>query len=533
MGTITVTNLSDTPVAGQTDLRQAVAEAAIGDTVVLASGDFGEIIQLESPLIIAAGKNLTIDFGAGEENEIDGSIIVDAGATATIADVEITNEDIGANSPDVPANGKAGTAGLPGTEGGGAGQNGGGGGDGEVATDPGANALGAVQNSGNLKLVDDTIIGFSTAGNGSKGGDGGGGGGGGAGGPGNGGAGGGGGNGGSGGPGGNGSNGGNAVGAIFNAAGANLTLEDVLISGSATGGKGGNGGNGGAGAPGGPGGVGANGANSAAGGNGGKGGSGGASGVSGNGGNAVGGVENDGAIDVIGAAILYDDSAMAGAGGTSGQSAGAKGGAGGAGNPAGTAGKAGASGAKGDNGINGIAEANSLNNGTIVGSLTVDGAFVSIKNRLTTPTVIDDSGSGFVSAIVNWNDPSADGPLAGSVEWKIVSGPDGPALSDFTSWTGVGPAGTLTNATSGTLNFSAAGTEFEDIELNFTPTSTEPSNETFSIELLDPSSQTVLGSASSLTINFVNPAAGRGTPPTVTRTSCGKTRAPAKPRSGT
>ncbi len=45
-------------------------------------------------------------------------------------------------------------------------------------------------------------------------------------------------------------------------------------------------------------------------------------------------------------------------------------------------------------------------------------------------------------------------------------------------------------------------------ELSFTPTSTEPSNESFSIELYDPSNNTVLGSASSLDITFTNPAAG-------------------------
>jgi hypothetical protein len=32
MSTITVTNTTDTPVAGETDLRQAVAEARSGDT---------------------------------------------------------------------------------------------------------------------------------------------------------------------------------------------------------------------------------------------------------------------------------------------------------------------------------------------------------------------------------------------------------------------------------------------------------------------------------------------------------------------
>jgi hypothetical protein len=65
MSTITITNLTDTAVAGETDLRQAVAEAASGDTIVLASGDFGELIQLKSPLTVT-GTNLSIDFGAAK-----------------------------------------------------------------------------------------------------------------------------------------------------------------------------------------------------------------------------------------------------------------------------------------------------------------------------------------------------------------------------------------------------------------------------------------------------------------------------------
>jgi hypothetical protein len=91
VSTITITNPSDTPVARETDLRQAVAEAGSGDTIVLTSSLFGELIRLSSPLVISAGKNLTIDFGAGEDGGIDGSIIVAAGATATIANVFVTN----------------------------------------------------------------------------------------------------------------------------------------------------------------------------------------------------------------------------------------------------------------------------------------------------------------------------------------------------------------------------------------------------------------------------------------------------------
>jgi hypothetical protein len=216
MSTITITNPGDTPVAGETDLRQAVAEAHSGDTIVLASGDFGELIQLKSPLVIPTGANLTIDFGAGQDNGIDGSIIVNAGATATIANMFITDDElIGADSPDVPKDGEGGVAGVPGAEGGGAGTNGSGGGNGSVSMDPGADALGAVQNHGALTLVNDSIVGDSVAGNGAKGGDGGDGARGGDGGDNDDGDGGSGGNGGSGGPGGAASAGGNAVGGIL------------------------------------------------------------------------------------------------------------------------------------------------------------------------------------------------------------------------------------------------------------------------------------------------------------------------------
>ena len=299
------------------------------------------------------------------------------------------------------------------------------------------------------------------------------------------------------------------------------TLQDTLITGSATAGRGGDGGNGGQGAPGGQGGA----SGSDQGGGGGKGGSGGASGVSGNGGNAVGAIENNGVIDVIGAAILYNDSATAGTGGVSGQSRGADGGAGGGGAPPGGDGKDGVDGAIGAPGLNGSAHTDSLNNGTIVGALTVDGAYVSIKNAVTGPTVIQD-GAGFVSAMVNWTtqfspaQPSVlDGPSTGTAFWKIVSEPGvGPALSDFTSSVGVGPGAPITSATSGTLNFNTNGDQFENIRLSFTPTSSEPRNETFAIELSpDPSDPTtILGSASTLTINFVNPLGSSGTPPTVT-----------------
>ena len=181
MSTIPVTNLTDTPLAGETDLRQAITQAHSGDTTVLASGDFGELIRLKSPLIVSAGANLTIDFGAGEDNGIDGSIVIEVGATATMANMAITDNDVGSDSPDRPANWRArprgvtvesGDPGDPG-QGGNFGLNGFGGADGQSSTQPGENALGAIENFGDLKLVSDIIVGFSVAGNGVRGGDGG------------------------------------------------------------------------------------------------------------------------------------------------------------------------------------------------------------------------------------------------------------------------------------------------------------------------------------------------------------------------
>ena len=125
MSTITIPNLTDTPVAGETDLRQAVARAHSGDVIVPTGSSF---IQLNPPLIFSAGANLTIDFGAGPSSEIEGSIVVNAGATVTIANVALTNQDLGASSPDVPPKGQDGVAGKSGEDGEGVGGQKGGGG---------------------------------------------------------------------------------------------------------------------------------------------------------------------------------------------------------------------------------------------------------------------------------------------------------------------------------------------------------------------------------------------------------------------
>jgi hypothetical protein len=130
-------------------------------------------------------------------------------------------------------------------------------------------------------------------------------------------------------------------------------------------------------------------------------------------------------------------------------------------------------------------------------------ASVSIVNAIGGATVVED-GSALVAAIVNWTVPPQDSSLSGSVDWKILSGAGGPALSDFFVVSG----GTLTSPTSGVLSFGAAGDQASPIVLHVTPTADEPHSESFAVELLDPSASAVLGAASSITITFQNPAAG-------------------------
>jgi hypothetical protein len=71
-------------------------------------------------------------------------------------------------------------------------------------------------------------------------------------------------------------------------------------------------------------------------------------------------------------------------------------------------------------------------------------ASVSIANAIGGATVVED-GSALVAAIVNWTVPPQDSSLSGSVDWKILSGAGGPALSDFFDVSG----GMLTSPTSG------------------------------------------------------------------------------------
>jgi hypothetical protein len=122
-------------------------------------------------------------------------------------------------------------------------------------------------------------------------------------------------------------------------------------------------------------------------------------------------------------------------------------------------------------------------------------ASVSIANAIGGATVVED-GSALVAAIVNWTVPPQDSSLSGSVDWKILSGAGGPALSDFFDVAG----GTSTSPTSGVLNFGPDGDQASSIVLHFTPTADEPHSESFAVELLDPSASAALGAASSITL---------------------------------
>jgi hypothetical protein len=103
-------------VMDESGLRQAIAAATNGDTIYV-----GTDIHLSAPLTIAPGANLTfagfsLTIDGRPNDGIDGSIIVDPGATLTVKNMLLTN--------DVD--------------------------DGASASDPGADALGAVQNHGTL-----------------------------------------------------------------------------------------------------------------------------------------------------------------------------------------------------------------------------------------------------------------------------------------------------------------------------------------------------------------------------------------------
>jgi hypothetical protein len=376
------------------------------------------------------------------------------------------------------------------------GDDGGAGGGGVV----GISVPGAIENFGTLTLDHVAIVADSTAGDGGGGGKGAAGGAGGKGGNGAGGYSGGGGAGakggdaGGGGLGGGGAIGGSAVGAISNL--GSLTLQDVLITGTATGGGGGDGGDGGDGGKGGNGGPGGSQPGDAGGGagHGGDAGNGGDGGGGGAGGGAVGGISNLGTLNVVGAtAVLFGDSADGGDGGKGG-SAGAAGMAGqagtpGTGNPNGATsqpGTDGNDGAPGSFGGNGGSADDLFGAGPSSGSLTSDGHLFEFDPKSLNPATVTLSGAGskFTYKIDMY------GPAGGGmVDWQVVSGANGPALADFVG------------ATSGSLNFGGPGAQTVSVTLK--PDAALPPNESFTIEILSPTGG-VLGTNSAIVQNVIN-----------------------------
>jgi hypothetical protein len=183
VSTITVTNNTDTAIAGEIDLRQAVAEASAGDTIVFAPHECD--VTLNSPLVIAAGKDITIDgdpgattgFGAqglyaNEGDGIAGQVIVDAGALLTLKNGYVLDSYLTTPSQPAGASGAGGVTGHDGTTDGQSGTDGTGGGNGAAGADS-ANVLGAIENFGALALVDENVSGFTYAGTGGAGGTGG------------------------------------------------------------------------------------------------------------------------------------------------------------------------------------------------------------------------------------------------------------------------------------------------------------------------------------------------------------------------
>ncbi|HEU0114592.1 MAG TPA: hypothetical protein VFQ80_07945, partial [Thermomicrobiales bacterium] len=506
-----------TMVPGSTVKLSANTEAALQAAINIAAS--GETIDpagitISAPLIIPTGTNVIIDgFGdgtgtfGGMQLNMTQPIIIETGATAVFSYVDINFKGAAPKGGD-GGDGDAGDAGAAGANGkppGQPGANGLFGGDGGAGGGGGVgfSLPGAIENLGTLILDHVAIVADSTAGDGGGGGKGAAGGAGGKGGngaggySGGGGAGAKGGDGGGGGAGGGGAAGGSAVGAISNL--GSLTLQDVLITGTAAGGGGGDGGDGGDGAKGGNGGNGGPGGQEpgdagGGAGHGGDAGNGGDGGGGGAGGGAVGGISNLGTLNVVGAtAVLFGDSAEGGDGGKGGSAGGAgvagQPGTPGTGNPNGATsqpGTDGGDGASGSFGAGGGSADDLAGAGPSSGSLTIEGHLFEFDPKSLNPATVTLSGGGSkFSYKIDMYGPAG----GGSVEWQVVSGANGPAFADFVG------------ATSGTLNFGGPGAQTVSVTLK--PDAALPANESFTIEILSPTSG-VLGTNSAIVQNVAN-----------------------------
>jgi hypothetical protein len=291
-------------------------------------------VELTEPIVIADGESLRIEGApnatiVAAEGVETGLFVVQAGGALTLEGVALEDGDALGEDGESAAEGTAGEPGEPGAAAGSEGGEGGEGGAGPDGEAGGDGRGGAVDNAGTLTVIDSRFVGDDA--DGGSGGDGGMGGVGGAGAAGSEGArraGGNGGKGGTGGKSGDGGDGGDAGdgqgGAIYNAAGATLTITaSTFVADGATGGGGGHAGEAGVGGSGGDGGRGGEGAmgsegNYGAGGTGkvggaggpggtggdaGDGGSGGAGGAGGDGGDAGKGGDNGDGGDAQGGAI--------------------------------------------------------------------------------------------------------------------------------------------------------------------------------------------------------------------------------------
>lgn len=461
MTTITVTSLSDNANTSRLTLREAVAMASAGDTIVFSSRLTPTGVTLHGNLDIAA--NITIDGSQGHGaglgglyiNSARGSLVVDAGADVTLSHLQVIG---GAAGHAGLHKGKDGTPGTLGTSGGAHGGDGSDGGNGGDSHSPGFIGSPALINQGHLTLDHASVSGSSAGGTGRVGGAGGSGG---AGGQGSIDA----GNGGNGGDGGNGSNGATAVGGILNE-GALVLRDSAIRFCLANGGDGGAGGAGGAGGKGGQGGPGGTGG---AGGNGGDGGSGGA---------AVAGILNQGSVTIEGAALMYGNTATGGAGGAAGAAgAGGLGGNTGTGLYNGQVGTDGSSGASGSTGSGVIYDGAGPSGGSFV-----SGSFFEIGGPGVVATTISSVASGGTSFRGVFASALREGQLdpTDTVAWHISGG--GLTAGDFVG--GVLPGGTLTFSSGANSNHAS---------FTFASTFSFTGSLTFQVTLSSPSTDTALG----------------------------------------
>ncbi len=354
MSVLTVTTTNDVVNGGDgvTSLREAVAAAGNGDTIVFDHSLSG-VFNLNSPLVFNGNARVTVDGSGFAINQnfgalLTGQVVVEGGAHVTLESLSIFLTTLGADGPNDPIAGDFGVNGTDGLSGplgsntpGTKGTDGGGGGDATIASGVPLPVGPALTNNGTLTLKYVEMSASMTGGDGGDGNKGGPGGEGGSGGYGAGtGNGADGGSGGDGGSGSNGLNGASVVGAILNTGKLTLMdtqLRDIHVT-AGDGGDAGPGGEGGFSGNGGGGGGGdQKGQNPGNGANGGDGGNGGNGGDGGDGGDAVAALLNQGTVNVIGAAIVFRSDAEAGKGGLAGE--------GGIGRPGGVGGLGGGPGA--------------------------------------------------------------------------------------------------------------------------------------------------------------------------------------------